>query len=319
MPPRASTRTRAPRTVAPPAPTAPVVNGTSTKSNISKKRKAADDNKDDDKPKATTKRAKTLEPVQKNVAKRPKTTKASPKPSPKAAPASASFSTAPTDTLSSFISAPPDASDLPVINKAPTEVLTVFVFGTGDMSGELGMGPKTKELRRAQAIPKLDGREKDTYRVVQLYCGGMHVVALTEDSKIVTWGGNDKGALGRDTNWDGGLRDMDAEKEGSDSDSDDESLNPSESTPTHIPESAFPKGTKFTSVAACDSSTFAVTDTGLVYGWGTFLVSTDTWCHSAIFSALHLLTPACGNRIARPTRHSSTTRMSTSRYSTSLL
>lgn len=278
MPPRASTRTRAPRNVAPPAPAAPVVNGTSAKSNISKKRKATDDSKDDDEPKATTKRAKTTEPIE-SIAKRSKTAKASPKPSPKAVSASASFSTVPTDTLSSFTSAPPDASGLPSINKAPTEVLSVFAFGTGDMSGELGMGPKTKELKRAVAIPKLDGRGKDTYRVVQLECGGMHVVALTEDSKIVTWGGNDKGALGRDTTWDGGLRDMDAEKEGSDSDSDDESLNPVESTPTHIPESAFPKGTKFTSVAAGDSCTFAVTDTGLVYGWGTFLVSIDTRRH----------------------------------------
>lgn len=115
--------------------------------------------------------------------------------------------------------------------------------------------------------------------MVQLDCGGMHTIALTEDSKIVTWGGNDKGALGRDTNWDGGLKDMDAEKSGSDSDSDDEALNPVESTPTHIPESAFPKGTKFTHVAAGDSCSFAVTDTGLVYGWGTFLVSIGTPRH----------------------------------------
>ena len=60
-----------------------------------------------------------------------------------------------------------------------------------------------------------------------------------------------------------------------DSDSDDEDVNPLESTPTHIPENSFPKGTKFTSVAAGDSCSFAVTDTGLVYGWGTFLVSSQ--------------------------------------------
>ncbi|KAK7731104.1 hypothetical protein SLS53_008822 [Cytospora paraplurivora] len=274
MPPRSSTRTRAPRK------DVPVVNGTSVKSNTSKKRKAADDT--DDAPKAIAKRTKPdHEPTQNNIAKRAKTTKAAPKPASKAVPASASFSAVPTDTLSSFTSAPPDTSDLPVINKAPTEVLTVFAFGTGDMSGELGLGPKRKEVKRAVAIPKLDGREKDTYRVVQLDCGGMHTIALTEDSKIVTWGGNDKGALGRDTNWDGGLRDMDAEKSGSDSDSDDEALNPVESTPTHIPESAFPKGTKFTYVAAGDSCSFAVTDTGLVYGWGTFLDSEahETFLH----------------------------------------
>ena len=247
-----------------------MVKDTISKSNASKKRKVDDA----DEPKATAKRTKAAhEPTQDRNAKKPKTTKAAPKPAPKAVSVTASFSTEPKDTLSSFTSAPPDTSDLPVINKAPTDVLTVFAFGTGDMSGELGLGPKRKEVKRAVAIPKLDGRDKDAYHVVQLDCGGMHTIALTKDSKIVTWGGNDKGALGRDTNWDGGLRDMDDEKAGSDSDSDDEALNPVESTPTHIPESAFPKGTKFTSVAAGDSCSFAVTDTGLVYGWGTFLVS----------------------------------------------
>ena len=35
--------------------------------------------------------------------------------------------------------------------------------------------------------------------VVQIDAGGMHVVALTRDNKILTWGVNDQGALGRDT------------------------------------------------------------------------------------------------------------------------
>lgn len=260
MPPK-STRSRAAPKVE------PFVNGTSTKPNTSKKRKAIEEPKA---PEATSKRQRGFDAVLEVDAKRPKSTKA------KAAPDasfSSSFSTEPVDTLKSFTSAPPDTSDLPVINNAPTDILTVFAFGTGDMSGELGLGPKKKEAKRATVIPKLDGREKDAYRVVQVDCGGMHSLALTSDNKIVSWGCNDKGALGRDTNWDGGLRDMDAEKAGSDSDSDDEDVNPLESTPTHIPEDSFPKGTKFTSVAAGDSSSFAVTDTGLVYGWGTFLVS----------------------------------------------
>jgi regulator of chromosome condensation len=98
----------------------------------------------------------------------------------------------------------------------------------------------------------------------------MHVVALTEDRKIVTWGVNDKGALGRDTNWEGKLRDIDAEE----SDNDDDDVNPLESTPTALPEDAFPEGTVLVQVAAGDSCSLALTDTGLVYGWGTFLVST---------------------------------------------
>jgi regulator of chromosome condensation len=95
----------------------------------------------------------------------------------------------------------------------------------------------------------------------------MHTIALTEDNKIVTWGVNDNGALGRDTAWDGGLRDI-----GGDSDQEDGELNPLESTPTAIPTSAFPPGMRFAQVAAGDSCSFAVTDTGLVYGWGTFKV-----------------------------------------------
>lgn len=185
-----------------------------------------------------------------------------------------SFSIEPETTLAAFQASAPDTSSLPVINQAPTEVLTIFVFGTGDMSGDLGLGPKKKVAKLPTAIPNLDARKPDTYRVVQLDCGGMHTLALTADNKIVTWGGNDEGALGRDTAWEGGMRDMEAEpKDDSDSDdSDDEGLNPLESTPTHIPEDAFPAGTKFTHVAAGDSCSFAVTDKGLVYGWGTFAV-----------------------------------------------
>lgn len=99
----------------------------------------------------------------------------------------------------------------------------------------------------------------------------MHAIALTHDSEILTWGVNDDGALGRDTSWSGGLRAMD--KEESDSDDEDSGLNPKESTPTAVPSSFFPEGTVFTHIAASDSASFAVTDEGLVYGWGTFRVS----------------------------------------------
>jgi hypothetical protein len=266
MPPK-STRSRTA-----PNKAAPIINGTSTKPNTSKKRKAVEEPKAVE---ATFKRQRGFDGVSKVDAKRPKPTRtkaAAPVP---VASFTSSFSAEPVDTLKSFTHAPPDTSDLPVINHAPTDILTVYAFGTGDMSGELGLGPKKKEAKRATIIPKLDGRDKDAYHVVQVDCGGMHSLALTADNKIVSWGGNDKGALGRDTNWDGGLRDMDADKAGSDSDSDDEDVNPLESTPTHIPEDSFPKGTRFTSVAAGDSCSFAVTETGLVYGWGTFLVSSN--------------------------------------------
>ncbi|CRK25856.1 hypothetical protein BN1708_014351 [Verticillium longisporum] len=122
------------------------------------------------------------------------------------------------------------------INDAPTTLLDVYVFGEGS-SG----------------------------------CGGMHVAALTHDNKILTWGVNDQGALGRDTNWDGGLRDADqASDSGSDDEDDDSGVNPRESTPTAVPAEHFAPDAKFVQVVASDSATFALTEDGRVYGWGTF-------------------------------------------------
>ena len=158
-----------------------------------------------------------------------------------------------------------------VINKAPTAKLNVFVFGEGS-SGELGLGTAKNavDVKRPRLNPLLPAGDVG---VVQVAAGGMHCIALTQDNKILTWGVNDQGALGRDTAWEGGLKDIDA---GSDDDSDDGSdsgLNPRESTPTAIPSDAFPENTVFVEVAAGDSSSFALTDDGLVYGWGTFRVS----------------------------------------------
>lgn len=120
--------------------------------------------------------------------------------------------------------------------------------------------------------PFLSGAESGSptdYDVVQVACGGMHSIALTRDNKIVTWGVNDNGALGRETTWEAPMKDATADD--SDDDSDDEAmLNPRESTPTAVPTEAFPPRTTFVQVAAGDSCSFALTTTGTVYGWGTF-------------------------------------------------
>lgn len=160
-----------------------------------------------------------------------------------------------------------------VINSAPTARLNVFVCGEGS-SGELGLGAGKNaiDVKRPVLNPNLLA---DQVGVVQIATGGMHCVALTHDNKILTWGVNDLGALGRDTTWDGGYKDIkDANKNDSDDDSDDDTgLNPRESTPTAIPSESFPEGTVFVEVVAGDSSSFALTDDGQVYGWGTFRVS----------------------------------------------
>lgn len=156
-----------------------------------------------------------------------------------------------------------------IINKVPIEKLTVLIFGGGE-SSELGLGPKRKEVLRPSKNPRLDVSDPSAFHVVQLACGGMHTVALTADNKIITWGVNDDSALGRDTQWDGKSRDIDA---ASDDEDDDEDMNPLESSPMEIPADYFPPNIRFVQVAAGDSCSFVLTDTGLVYGWGTFRVS----------------------------------------------
>ncbi|KAF2398475.1 RCC1/BLIP-II [Trichodelitschia bisporula] len=164
--------------------------------------------------------------------------------------------------------APKVVKPRPIISEIPSTRHHVFVFGDGSNS-ELGLGPtNSTNVKRPRLNPKLSA---DTVGIVQLATGGMHTVGLTHDGRIITWGVNDQGALGRSTDWEGGLKDMaDKEDSGSDSDSEAAELNPMESTPTVIPADKFPEGTKFVHVAAGDSVSFAVTDTGDVYGWGTF-------------------------------------------------
>lgn len=156
-----------------------------------------------------------------------------------------------------------------VINKVPVERLDVYVFGEGSNS-ELGLGTSKKaiDVKRPRLNPFLSANEAG---IVLLAAGGMHAVALGHDGKVITWGVNDSGALGRNTAWEGGLKDID-DNQSDDSDDSDSGLNPHESTPTAIPANSFVEGTVIVKVAAGDSVSLALTDDGLVYGWGTFRV-----------------------------------------------
>ncbi|KAF1974889.1 RCC1/BLIP-II [Bimuria novae-zelandiae CBS 107.79] len=149
-----------------------------------------------------------------------------------------------------------------------TEPLKVFVFGEGGQ-GELGLGATKKaiDVKRPRWNEALSNQD-----VVKIATGGMHVVALTNDNKILTWGVNDNGALGRETSGGEQLKDM-KEGDDEDSDSDDDEtggLNPLEATPTAISADHFPEDTTFVDIAAGDSCSFALTTEGAVYGWGTF-------------------------------------------------
>ncbi|RAL15390.1 RCC1 domain-containing protein, partial [Aspergillus homomorphus CBS 101889] len=164
-----------------------------------------------------------------------------------------------------------------IINHPPTKRLDVYVFGT-NCYGELGLGDATKksEIPGPVLNPKLAA---ESVGVVYLAVGGVHSAALTHDNKILTWGVNDEGTLGRDTKEErkeveetNGVNGEEQEEK-SDADSDDEDevdLNMKEATPMPVDSAHFPEGTVFTQLAATDSATFALTQEGKVYGWGTF-------------------------------------------------
>ena len=55
----------------------------------------------------------------------------------------------------------------------------VFVMGQGDM-GQLGLGEELMERKKPHPV----GGALECVRVVQVVCGGMHTVALSEDGKV---------------------------------------------------------------------------------------------------------------------------------------
>lgn len=95
------------------------------------------------------------------------------------------------------------------------------------------------------------------FKVVQVAVGKAHCVALTADNRILTWGSNNFGALGRET-----------ERH--------QEVQPTleAATPTAIDTDLLGgESTIFTQVAATNHASFALTQDGYVYGWGTFLAT----------------------------------------------
>jgi len=116
----------------------------------------------------------------------------------------------------------------------PVEPASVYAFGDG-ISGQLGLGPDVTEKGRPALISTLKN-------IIEVEAGGMHSVCLTSDFKVVTFGCNDEGALGRPTT-----------KEGSES----------------VPGEVELPG-KVVQISAGDSHTAALLSTGAVYVWGGF-------------------------------------------------
>lgn len=184
--------------------------------------------------------------------------------------------------------AAPKAAKLgPVINETPTQKLDIYVFGEGSQ-GELGLGATKHEGKSPVDVkrPRINHLlSAASVGVVQIAVGGMHCAALTHDSRILSWGVNDQGALGRETEA-GPMKDLkEGDDDSSDSDEEETGLNATEAEPREVEPKYFPTGTKFAQLAASDSATFALTTTGLVYGWGTFRVS----CSIPLFGTFKLI------------------------------
>ncbi|XP_024945219.1 regulator of chromosome condensation isoform X2 [Cephus cinctus] len=126
----------------------------------------------------------------------------------------------------------------PDLRIAPPGV--ILTFGQGDV-GQLGLGEHIMEKTRPATVPGYQD-------IVAIAAGGMHNVCLTKTGKVLTFGCNDEGALGRDTS-----------KEGS------------ETIPgfTELPGKAI-------QVTAGDSHSAAVLEDGRVFAWGSFRDSHGT-------------------------------------------
>nr|XP_023017406.1 regulator of chromosome condensation isoform X1 [Leptinotarsa decemlineata]XP_023017407.1 regulator of chromosome condensation isoform X1 [Leptinotarsa decemlineata] len=111
----------------------------------------------------------------------------------------------------------------------------VLVTGAGDV-GQLGLGPDVLEKSRP-ALVELN------HIVVDICAGGMHTVCLTKEGKVLTFGCNDEGALGRVTD---GKEDAEFE-----------------AGEVELP-------AKVIQVSAGDSHTAALLEDGRVFAWGTF-------------------------------------------------
>ncbi|GMM52185.1 Ran guanyl-nucleotide exchange factor [Starmerella bacillaris] len=137
--------------------------------------------------------------------------------------------------------------------KLSGQKLDVFAFGTGTIC-ELGLGPEVTEVKRPRLSPLLPA---DEVGIVALAAGGAHSLAVDHEGQLWSWGQNDTGCLGRDT------RLSDAEID------EDLDLNPKESTPAKV--TGIRSNISFVKVCATDSASAALTPTGNVYAWGTFI------------------------------------------------
>lgn len=95
--------------------------------------------------------------------------------------------------------------------------------------------------------------------IVHIAAGLFHGAGLTKDNRILTWGQSERGQLGRESAWEGPPTQS--------------GLNSREANGLPVSPDNFPTNTIFTQLACGEGTTFALTNTGDVYGWGSFRVS----------------------------------------------
>ncbi|KAL6855457.1 hypothetical protein ACO1O0_006604 [Amphichorda felina] len=151
----------------------------------------------------------------------------------------------------------------PLTQRADTD-LHILVCGKG-WHGELGLvfNGETKDhpikvAKRPRLNRMLCGHGR---RVVDIACGAKHSIALTRDGRILTWGCNEGGALGRDTE-----PDAECSAYYNLHEPDGPGWEPEEVDTSHLGH-----GIIWTQVVATDSASFALTDDRRVFGWGTFI------------------------------------------------
>ncbi|XP_067413265.1 probable E3 ubiquitin-protein ligase HERC6 [Emydura macquarii macquarii] len=111
----------------------------------------------------------------------------------------------------------------------------VFSWGAGS-DGQLGTG----EFKEQRLIPKkIDGLS--ALRIIQVTCGHYHSMALAQDGRVFSWGQNSHGQLGLGKKF------------------------PSQASPQHVTSL---NGIPLAQVAAGGTHSFALSLSGVVYGWG---------------------------------------------------
>ncbi|XP_065662391.1 regulator of chromosome condensation [Hydra vulgaris] len=124
-------------------------------------------------------------------------------------------------------------------DKLAQKVGHILTLGQGDV-GQLGLGENVLERKRPAMIKEVEG-----VNFIQVTCGGMHTIGVSEHGEVYSWGCNDDGALGRPT-------------EGTDGE---------EFIPRKV---LLPQGIRVVYASAGDSHSAALTDDGRVFAWGAY-------------------------------------------------